>query len=773
MIDYNAPVYDAQPGQDAALRKYVARVSSATSPWLDVSIITPYYNTEAFFSETFHSIQAQSLQNWQWIIVDDGSTDAESVERLAKFSAQDQRIQVLRQDNAGPAAARNTAFDQCKGRYVCLLDSDDLIEPTYLEKCVWFLDSNPEFAFCNSYSVVFGDQQYLWTTGFERGAAHVQANSGPPISVIRRQAYADAGGFDASIRFGHEDWDFWLAMAKAGHWGYTLPEFQQWYRKRGHGRFEQIMRSGDINSQFEAHIREKYQGLAAHFPTPSRAHPQPYETPTTQIALHNPLQAQCTGRKVMVLLPWMVAGGADRVNLDLIEGILAKDCEVTVCATLMANHQWEHQFSRLTPDIFVLPNFLRPSDYPRFLAYLISSRQIDTVLITGSTLGYQLLPYLRSVSPGVAFLDMCHVEEPHWNNGGHPRCGVGYQDALDANITTTAHLAAWMQAHGAQAHRIKTLYTGIRTARNVVANQPDSPLSPVQQIRLERGLADDLPIIVFAGRLCEQKRPLLLADILRNVRDAGTPFHAIIMGEGELKAPLQSQLKKYHLMDCVSLLDNKPHDYWLRLLSQSHILLMPSQYEGISVALLEAMASGVVPIVAKVGGQEEVVGSEAGLLIPHGPNELAAYTQGITNLLANPAQRQRMAEQGRLRIERQFSWHGMIEEFLKIIDFAHRMREQQPRTAHSPALALELATLSLENKRLAEALHWLWNSPANPSLAGSINHSTDITAMQATPQTRAEAAMMHLALRVSRSYPLQWLLRQPWLIAMGKKWMRA
>ena len=78
--------------------------------------------------------------------------------------------------------------------------------------------------------------------------------------MIRRSAYADCGGFDESIRFGHEDWDFWLAMAKAGHWGYTIREFLQWYRKRGNGRFEQIMRSGNVNEEFERMMHRKYDG---------------------------------------------------------------------------------------------------------------------------------------------------------------------------------------------------------------------------------------------------------------------------------------------------------------------------------------------------------------------------------------------------------------------------------------------------------------------------------------------------------------------------------
>ena len=720
MISNLSPDFSDLPGRRAVPRNYHRGQSVVTH--IDVSIVTPYYNTEDFFVETFVALQAQSLQNWEWVIVDDGSSDADSLARLAHVAQTDNRVKVIHQTNAGPGAARNTSFKHTQGRYVCLLDSDDMLEPTYLEKCVWFLDSNPEFSFCNSYSVVFGEQEYLWTTGFERGVAHLQANSGPPISVIRRAAYADAGGFDESIRFGHEDWDFWLAMAKAGHWGYTLREYLQWYRKRGNGRFEQIMRSGNVNDEFEKLIHRKYEGLEKSFPNPQRSHPSPYETLETAHPVSNPLQRNASGRRILFLLPWMVTGGADRVNLDLVEGLVARGHDITICATLVADHQWEDQFSRFTPDIFVLPNILRPADYPRFLAYLIASRQIDTVVVTGSTLGYHMLPYLRAVSPGVAFVDMCHVEEPHWLNGGHPRFGVGYQEALDLNIVTTRHLAQWMQASGADATRIRVMYTGIRSVQTAHRAELRA------QIRRELGIAEAMPIIVFAGRICAQKRPAVLAEILKQARDQGLVFQALIIGNGELKLTFEGLLKQHSLLAHVTMLGSVSHHRWLNILVAADIFLMPSQYEGISIALLEAMAAGVVPVVAKVGGQEEIVAADAGVLVAHSAHEVSDYLQALTELLSGTGQRQRMSQQCQVLAASKLSWQAMTDRFEAILTEAHQLRVTQPRHPISPALGKEFASLSLEYKRLGEAVDWLWTtrphsasgqSPTLPTAADS------------------------------------------------------
>ena len=734
MIDSLSPDFADTPGRRLQQPSY--QLGSKAGKAAEVSIITPYYNTEALFLETFVSLQAQSLQNWEWVIVDDGSTDPQSMARLAEVASKDLRIKVFRQPNAGPGSARNKAVKHSVGRYLFLLDSDDMVEPTYLEKCVWFLDSNPEFAFCNSYSVVFGDEEYLWTTGFERGKLHLKANSGPPISVIRRDAFLDSGGFDESIRFGHEDWDFWLAMAKAGHWGHTIPEYLQWYRKRGNGRFEQIMRTGDANRNFEKLIHEKYAGLEKKFPAPTRRPLIPFETLMATSRVNNHLAPNPGGRRIMFIVPWMVAGGADRVNLDLIEGLSKKGHDISVCATLTADHTWEHQFCRFASDVFVLPNFLHASDYPRFLSYLIESRSIDTVVVTGSTIGYQLLPYLRSVSPGVAFVDMCHVEELHWLNGGHPRFAIGYQELLDLNVVTTRHLAQWMLGRGADESRIKVMHTGVRAAH-------ESQLAGTRdRVRAELKIPANLPVVVFAGRICEQKRPALLAEILKRVSDTGLQFKALIVGDGDQRALLESMLSQYHLTVQVQMLGSASHQRWLDLLVASDVLLMPSQYEGISIALLEAMAAGVVPVVANVGGQEEIVSPDVGVLIAHGPNELQQYADAVHHLLSDSSHLKQMANQCKAMAARQFSWQGMIDAFEGIMDEAHRLRVRQPRHPISPGFGYEMASLALEYKRLGDTVDWMWR--AQP-LSSSVS-----AAMVASPAEAQAIAKFAVLLSQSR-----------------------
>ena len=105
------------------------------------------------------------------------------------------------------------------------------------------------------------------------------------------------------------------------------------------------MKTGSTNLEFERLMHSKYEGLENNFPQPVRLEPEPYEAIDTQALVCNPIGDNSSRRRIMFIVPWMVTGGADRVNLDLIEGMTSHGCDITVCATLVADHRWEHEFS--------------------------------------------------------------------------------------------------------------------------------------------------------------------------------------------------------------------------------------------------------------------------------------------------------------------------------------------------------------------------------------------------------------------------------------------
>lgn len=109
-----------------------------------VSIVLPSYNRAAFLPDAFAAIRAQTFADWELIVVDDGGTDdtADVVGRLA--AAEARPVRYVRQENRGPAAARNAGVDHARGRYVAFYDSDDLWLPHHLAACAAGLDANPD-----------------------------------------------------------------------------------------------------------------------------------------------------------------------------------------------------------------------------------------------------------------------------------------------------------------------------------------------------------------------------------------------------------------------------------------------------------------------------------------------------------------------------------------------------------------------------------------------------------------------------------------------------
>lgn len=109
---------------------------------MSVSIITPTYNSERFIAETILSVQAQTYQDWEMIIVDDCSTDR-TAEIVASFQEKDSRIKYFyNSTNKGSALSRNLALQKAKGKWIAFLDSDDLWHPEKLEKQIEFMTKN-------------------------------------------------------------------------------------------------------------------------------------------------------------------------------------------------------------------------------------------------------------------------------------------------------------------------------------------------------------------------------------------------------------------------------------------------------------------------------------------------------------------------------------------------------------------------------------------------------------------------------------------------------
>src|SRR5689334_16173428 len=201
-----------------------------------VSIVTPYYNTGALFLETVQCVLRQSLQQWEWLIINDGSSDTEALRALLPLRSADPRIRVIDQPNQGYTVARNRGAAIAQAPLLFFLDSDDLIAPTALEKLAWMLAGNPDCAFAGAWSVSFEAEHMTWPRGF--GTRHAFPYDNMPVvaSLIRRDVFEGLGGFDTR-RTGLEDWELWARAAASGHWGRDLREHLIWIRHKARAAY--------------------------------------------------------------------------------------------------------------------------------------------------------------------------------------------------------------------------------------------------------------------------------------------------------------------------------------------------------------------------------------------------------------------------------------------------------------------------------------------------------------------------------------------------------
>jgi hypothetical protein len=154
-----------------------------------VSVIIPLFNKAPFIERALRSVVAQAFADFEIIVVDDGSTDG-GLRIVEKFT--DSRLHTVRQENAGPGAARNRGLREARGEFVAFLDADDEWLPEFLPESVGLLDQNPNAAAATSGYLAFpgGEStEGVWRArGLRNGLTRVSAHT-PPQSVTALLAY--------------------------------------------------------------------------------------------------------------------------------------------------------------------------------------------------------------------------------------------------------------------------------------------------------------------------------------------------------------------------------------------------------------------------------------------------------------------------------------------------------------------------------------------------------------------------------------------------------
>jgi glycosyltransferase involved in cell wall biosynthesis len=194
----------------------------------DITVVIPCFNHGRFLLESVESALALDGGPPKVLVVDDGSTDEETVGVLGELPAE---VQVIRQPNSGVSIARNTGFERSDSELLLMVDADDRLTPDALDVLRPPLEANPDVGYCYGLMKLIGAWSgVLRFPDFDPYILLHRSIAGAQLGLVRRRCWEDAGGFDPAID-GYEDWDFTLSALEKGWRGLQIDRVTHEYRK--------------------------------------------------------------------------------------------------------------------------------------------------------------------------------------------------------------------------------------------------------------------------------------------------------------------------------------------------------------------------------------------------------------------------------------------------------------------------------------------------------------------------------------------------------------
>lgn len=203
-----------------------------SSNTVDISVVIPCFNHGEYILDAIASVEASYEVNYELIVINDGSTDAYTLNVLNEL--RDRGYNVVDLENQGLANARNHGITSAIGRYILPLDSDNKIRPDYMRKGIAILDASPEIGIVYGDVEFFGETTGIWSLPDFDLYRLMIGNYIDACAVFRKQVWQECGGYDLNMpdKLGYEDWDFWLSAAEKGWQFWHIPEVMFDYRTR-------------------------------------------------------------------------------------------------------------------------------------------------------------------------------------------------------------------------------------------------------------------------------------------------------------------------------------------------------------------------------------------------------------------------------------------------------------------------------------------------------------------------------------------------------------
>lgn len=676
-----------------------------------ISVIVPFFNSKNYIEQTITSILNQTFPYYEILIIDDGSKDKGALEKLEKIKKLDSRIKVFHKENEGLAATRDfgaaKSSNSCK--YLMFLDDDDLIEPTYLECAYWTLETNKDAAWAYSDSVGFDKQQYVWNKYFDSEKLK-KVNELIAQALVRKSDFELVNGYELREKSVNEDWNFWLKLLAKEKKPVHMSFYGQWYRRKEDGELKRAndnkQRSLEIINQTASKINKKIEAIQY----PKYKYNYDLIPENVENIIIPKILTENNKINILFIIPWMITGGADLFNLNLVKGLDKNKFAITIITTepnknvLRQYFERNEEFSQIA-NVYDLTSFLDQKYWVSFINYIIEKENINIILNSNSKFGYAVLPYLKSRHPQIPIIDYVHMEEWYNRNGGYSRYSAMYDSVIDKTLVCNENSRKILIDHfGKNSSDVETVYIGVNEK---IFNPENYNKKELKQKYL--GETQNKKIISYICRISEQKRPMLFLQIISKLKEQRQNFKAIVVGDGNLLPKMKEEAKKLHIYEDIIFtgrLQNTGEIYAI-----SDITVNCSIKEGLALTSYESLSMEVPIVSSDVGGQKELITDEVGKIIElkqneedvyseiYNDEEIKEYVQAINEILDNTNE---YKENCRKMILDHFTINKMIEKMSNILQETYEKPNEQKNEngkelKNNINLCKELITTNLKN----------------------------------------------------------------------------
>ena len=672
-----------------------------------VSVIIPAYNVAPFIAETLDSLFAQTYQDFEAILVNDGSTD-DTEARVAPYR---DRLIYIHQPNSGVMAARNAGLQAARGRYIALLDSDDLLLPRFLEVLVGMLEADPAL------SVAYPNARYF---GWPKHDGKLHQDVFPvaePVTfdrVLRRECYIfgllifrreiieAVGGYDESLAGqGAEDFELWLRMLRHGYRFQFTREVLALYRWRQNSLsntgvkilscvvsvYEKLLR-GELTedqrqwietrmpewraqlsyAQFKDSLAKRNFAEAEKYLAEAR---QFYRQPklalvsfTLKVAPQ--LIARLVNRppatnhqppkpKILHVIDSLGIGGMERVVIDVANGLDAAKFDQVVCC-ISRRGEAADQLRDGVRCIDLGKGGKADRLMPLKLARLIRRERPDIVHSQSWSGVDTALAAL--LTPGVRLVHSEHGRNFHDLHGQSllrrlARRGV-YQRA-DAVFAISGEVREfYCRQTNFPIERMQVIPNGVDVRR---IDEADA-----RGVREELGIAPDDFVVGTIARLDLNKDTMTLLRAFAAIAP-GSKVKLLIAGDGDQRNRLEEfadSAKLNQLVIFAGMRRDVP-----RVLKAMNVFALSSLSEGMPMTVLEAMAARLPAVATAVGALPEMIDEgKTGFLVSTGNAE--AMAEKLRRFVADSQLAKRFGEEARRKVEREFSLDRMLRLYAEL-----------------------------------------------------------------------------------------------------------